>query len=105
MGGAPATWEEPEQHWNTVIGTHEPHLGHDHVLALLDVLPVRLHDGLEEPEELDMAAVGLDGVDEVVHHAVADVVTQLEVVHEDVAHGLRLQQLTRREGTQRACGA
>ena len=73
------------------------HLCHDFVLALLDVLPVRLHDSLEEAEELDVAAVGLNGVDEVVHHAVANVVTQLEVVHEDVPHGLRLQQLPRRE--------
>lgn len=40
-----------------------------------------------------MAAVRLNAVDKVVDHAVADVVAELEVVHEDVTHGLSFQQL------------
>ena len=68
-------------------------LGHDDVLALLDELVLRLDDGLQELEVLHVAAVRLDAVDEVLHHALVDLAAQLEVVHEDVLHGDRLQDL------------
>lgn len=40
-----------------------------------------------------MFSVCFDAVDEVMDHAVADLIAKLVVVHEDVAHRLRLQQL------------
>lgn len=70
-----------------------PHLGHDHVLALLDVLALGLDDGVQEVEVLDVAAVGGHAVDEVLRHRLVDLGAQLVVVEEDVLHRLRLQQL------------
>ena len=75
----------------------ESHLSHDDVLALLDELVLGLDDGLEELEVLDVASVGLDAVDKVLHHALVDLAAQLEVVHEDVLHGDRFQDLREKE--------
>lgn len=67
-----------------------PHLGHDHVLALLDVLALGLDDGVQEVEVLDVAAVRGQAVDEVLQDAFGDLAAQLVVVTEDVLHRLRL---------------
>lgn len=73
----------------------QPHLRHDHVLTLLDVLALGLDDGVEEVEVLDVAAVGGQAVDEMLQDALRDLIAQLVVVAEDVLHRLRLQQLHR----------
>ena len=78
-------------------GGTESDLSHDDVLTLLDELVLGLDDGLEELEVLDVSAVGLDAVDKVLHHALVDLAAQLEVVHEDVLHGDRLQDLEAEE--------
>lgn len=41
-----------------------------------------------------MPSVGFNAVDEVMDHAVADLIAKLVVVHEDVAHRLCFQQLS-----------
>ena len=82
-------------HSHPKIASSLSHLGHDLVLALLDILPVGLDDGLEELEVLDVSAMSLDAVNKMVDHTVTDIVAQIEVVHEDVAHGLSLQELER----------
>lgn len=69
------------------------HLRHHFVLTLLHILPVGFHDGFQELEVLNVSPVCFDAVDEVMDHAVADLVAQLVVVHKDVTHRLRLQQL------------
>lgn len=69
------------------------HLGHDHVLAFLDEFAFGLDDRLQELDVLDVAAVSLDAVDEVLHDPLIDLAAQLEVVHEDVLHRHRLQDL------------
>ena len=71
------------------------HLLHDDILALADELSLSSDDGLEELEVLDVAAVRLDAVHEVLHHLVAQLAAQLGVVLEDGAHRLSLQQLIR----------
>lgn len=80
------------------ISTVKPHLGHDHVLALLHVFALGLDDGVEEVEVLDVAAVRGQAVDEVLQDALWDLAAQLVVVTEDVLHCLRLQQLQTEEG-------
>lgn len=72
-------------------------LGHDDVLALLDELVLGLHDGLQELQILDVPAVSLSAVDEVLDHALVDLAAQLEVIHEDVLHGDGLQNLREQE--------
>lgn len=69
------------------------HLRHNFVLTFLHVLPVGFDDGRQESEVLDVTAVRFDAMDKVMDHAVADVIAKLEVVHEDVTHGLGFQQL------------
>lgn len=64
-------------------------LCHDNVLTLFDELVLRLDDGLQEFEILDVAAVRFDAVDKVLDHALVDLAAQLEVVHENVLHGDR----------------
>lgn len=71
------------------------YLGHDHILAFLHVFAVCFHDGLQEPQVLHVAAVCLDAVHEVLDHPLADLVAQVVVVHEDVPHGFRLEELSR----------
>lgn len=48
---------------------HDTHLGHDHILTLLHVLPLGLDDGVEEVEVLDVAAMCGQTVDEVLQDA------------------------------------
>lgn len=48
------------------------HLGHDHVLTLLDVLALSLDDGVQEVQVLHMAAMGGHAVDEVLWHRLID---------------------------------
>lgn len=69
------------------------YLRHDFVLTLLHVLPIGFDDGRQELEVLDVATVRLNAVHKVVDNTVADVVAKLEIVHEDVTHGLGFQQL------------
>lgn len=73
----------------------QTYLGHDHVLAFLHVFAVCFDDGLQEPQVLHVAAVRLDAVHEVLDDPLADLVAQVVVVHEDVPHGLRLEELSR----------
>ena len=100
-------WKEPQQDGRSpsigggsqsecehrARGAYEPHLSHDHVLALLDVLPLRLDDGVQKVEVLDVSPVGGQAVDEVTQHPLRDLTAQLVVIIEDVLHSLRLQQL------------
>lgn len=44
-----------------------------------------------------MSPVCFDAVDEVMNHAVADFITQLEVVHKNMTHGLSFQQLMKEQ--------
>lgn len=69
------------------------HLGHHFVLALLHIFAIGLHYGLQETQVRNTAAMCLYAVYKVMHHAVADLITQVIVVLEDVAHGLCLQKL------------
>lgn len=62
------------------------HLSHYHILAFLYEFPLCLDDGLQELDVLNVPAVGLDAVDEVLHHALVDLAAELEVVHENVLH-------------------
>lgn len=73
------------------------HLCHYHVLALLHVFSICLHDGLQEPQVLHVPAVGLNAVHKVLHHPLADLVAQEVIIHEDVPHGLSFQELNRSE--------
>ena len=82
-----------------------PHLGHDHVLALLDVLALGLDDGVQEVQVLHVAPVGGQQVHEVLQHGLADLGAELVVVQEDVLHGLCLQQLRSRCGSERRSGS
>lgn len=70
------------------------HLIHDFALTFLHVFAIRFDDGLEEAQVLHVTAVGLNAVHEVMHHAVADLIAQVVVVPEDVAHCLGLQKLS-----------
>lgn len=72
------------------------HLGHHFVLTLLHIFAIGLHYGLQKTQVRNAAAVCLYAVYEVMHHTVADLITQVVVVLEDVAHGLRLQKLCER---------
>lgn len=84
------------------------HLSHDHVLALFDEFPFRFDDGLQELDVLDVAAVRLDAVDEVLHNPLVDLAAELEVVHEDVLHRDGLEDLPERArgtGTAQGCTA
>lgn len=69
------------------------HLCHDFVLAFLNVLSISLHNGFQELEVLNMFSACFNAVDEVMDHAVADLIAKQVVVHEDVAHRLCFQQL------------
>lgn len=69
------------------------HLVHDFALTFLHVFAIGFHNGLEEAQVLHVTAVGLDAMHEVMHHAVADLIAQVVVVPEDVAHGFCLQKL------------
>lgn len=81
------------------------YLGHDHILALLHVFAVCFHDGLQEPQVLHVAAVGLYAVHKVLHDPLADLVAQVVVVHEDVPHGFRLEELGRGVCSRDSCEA
>ena len=74
------------------------HLRHHFVLTLLHILPVGFHDGFQELEVLNVSPVCFNAVDEVMDHTVTDLVAQLVVVHKDVTHRLRLQQLGKNTG-------
>lgn len=71
------------------------YLCHYHVLALLHIFAICLHDGLQESQVLHMPAVGLNAVYKVLHHPLADLVAQQVIIHEDVPHGLSFQELNR----------
>lgn len=73
------------------------YLSHHHVLAFLHVFAICLHDRLQEPQVLHMAAVCLNAVHKVLDHPVADLAAQVVIVHEDVPHGLCLKELSRGE--------
>lgn len=73
------------------------HLSHDNILALLDELVLSLYNRLQELKILNVSAVGLCAMDKVLHHPLADLTAQLEVVHEDVLHGDCFQDLTELE--------
>lgn len=73
-----------------------PHLRHDHVLALLDVLALGLDDGVQEVQILNVPPVRGQQVHEVLQHGLADFRAQLVVVQEDVLRGLCLQELAGR---------
>lgn len=62
------------------------HLSHYHILAFLNEFPLCLDDGLQELDVLNVPAVRLDAVDEVLNHALVDLAAELEVVHENVLH-------------------
>ena len=79
--------------WIEMRSERRSHLRHHFVLTLLHILPVGFHNGFQELEVLNVSPVRFDAVDEVMDHAVADLVAQLVVVHKDVTHRLRLQQL------------
>ncbi|TNN41327.1 hypothetical protein EYF80_048501 [Liparis tanakae] len=77
------------------LGTHHLHQGLEGGAVVVedqDVL-ARVHhlrgedDATFELEVLDVSAVGLGAVDEVLNHSLVDLAAQLEVVHEDVLHG------------------
>lgn len=70
-----------------------PHLSHDHVLALLDVLALGLDDGVQEVQVLHVAPVRGQQVHEVLQDGLPDLGAELVVVQEDVLQSLRLQQL------------
>lgn len=71
------------------------HLCHDFVLTFLHILPISFHNSFQELEVLNVSPMCFDAVDEMMDHAVADLVTQLEVVHKDVTHCLSFQQLVK----------
>lgn len=71
------------------------YLGHDHILAFLHVFAVCFHDGLQEPQVFHMAAMRLDAVHEVLDDPLADLVAQMVIVHEDVPHSFRLEELSK----------
>ena len=66
---------------------------HDNVLALANELAVCFDDCLKELEVLDMPAMGLNAVDEVLYHLITQLAAQLDIVLKDGTHCLRLQQL------------
>ena len=66
-------------------------------MALPVVGVFALDDGLQEAQILDVAAMRLDAVDKVLHHPLRDLVTQLNVVLEDGARRLGLQQLQKKK--------
>lgn len=72
------------------------HLSHYHILAFLNEFPLCLDDGLQELDVLNVPAVRLDAVDEMLHHALVDLAAELEIVHENVLHCHCFQDL--REG-------
>lgn len=78
------------------------HLIHDFALTFLHVFAIGFHNGLEEAQVLHVTAVGLNAVHEVMHHTVADLIAQVVVVPEDVAHGFCLKKLreTKRESNE-----
>lgn len=84
---------EPVYLEGSVLSLRQPHLGHDHVLALLHILALSLDDGVQEVEVLHVAAVGGQAVDKVLQDALRDLVAQLVVVAEDVLHRLGFKQL------------
>lgn len=71
------------------------HLCHDLVLTFLHILPISFHNGLQELEILDVSSVCFNAVDEMMDHAVADLIAQQVVVHEDVTHRLSFKQLVK----------
>ena len=73
------------------------HLCHDFVLTFLHVLPISFNNGLQEHEVLNMSPVRFDAVDEVVNHAVTDLIAQQVVVHKDVTHRLSFKQLVKKQ--------
>jgi len=66
---------------------------HHHVLAAADELVLRPHYGLQELQVGYVTTMNLDAVHEVLHHLVRHLVAQGQVVLEDGAHSLRLQNL------------
>lgn len=71
----------------------QTNLRHDNVLAFLDEFVLGFHDGLQELEIVHAAPVSLDTVYKMLYHSLVNLTTQLEVIHEDVLHGYRLQNL------------
>ena len=83
--------------WNTKgrdIEISSCYLSHNHVLALFNEFPFRLDNRLQELDVLDVPTVSLDAVNKVLDDPFIDLTAELEVVHEDVLHGYRLQDLT-----------
>lgn len=69
------------------------YLCHYHVLAFLHIFAICLHNGLQEPQVLHMAAMCLDAVHKVLHNPLADFIAQMVIVHEDVPHGFCFKEL------------
>lgn len=67
------------------------YLLHDHILGAAEEGSLCFDDGLEELEVLDMAAVCLDAVNEVLNHTLRHLTTQMRVIFEHSTDGLCLE--------------
>lgn len=75
----------------------DTYLCHHHILAFLHIFPICLHHSLQEAQVLDVAAMCLHAVYKVLYHPLAELTAQEVIVHEDVPHGLCLQELQAEE--------
>ena len=86
----------PLQRWSKTTPTNPTHLIHDHLLGPPAPL-APLHDGLQEPQVLDVPAL-LNAADEVLDLRLCHLAAQVGIVQEDLGKGLRLNKLQRMEG-------
>lgn len=69
------------------------YLLHDHILGAAEEGSLCFDDGLEELEVLDVAAMCLDAVNEVLDHTFRHLTAQMGVIFEHSTDGLGLKQL------------
>src|SRR5699024_121124 len=68
---------------------------HDKVLTLSHYLAFGFDDRSQKLQILHVSAMCLDAVDKVLHHSLADIAAQADVVAVDGTHRFRLEQLSR----------
>lgn len=66
-------------------------------MTLLNEFPFGLNNSLQELDVLDVSTVSFNAVNKVLHDSLVDLTAELEIVHEDVLHCNRLQDLAQEQ--------